>query len=336
MRDIDDAAPDHERARMLRKQTNEKFRSSLLHLLAVCERVSPKTAARAAQSAAAIDVGTKISGMMHVHHTRLLSAMKADDIKRINGCLDAIAMCTPHVREDIRVVNIFDASFPADSYNAYIEVATDAAPERHLYLKHDYAELEEPARSHSNNALNRALARISEIDPAMASEMHAFVSDVLLVKSQALNAGSSMRSLGIISMSHLKTGQTWTRYVEHLAHEAGHQHLFHVWTCDPIILNENAGLFGSPIRRDKRPLSGIYHGMFVLGRTLLAMRRLRESPDFDPEDDLVNTAYNNAENPSSFEEKFEDCWSVLKENAKLTEVGRRLMESTRDLAFAHA
>ena len=101
------------------------------------------------------------------------------------------------------------------------------------------------------------------------------VSDIILVQSYSINASSSITSLGCVRMSHIKPEQNWTRYYENIVHEAGHQFLNFLWMSENLIINEGEDYFSSPLRKEPRPLSGIFHGAFVLARTIRGIAALK-------------------------------------------------------------
>ena len=100
-----------------------------------------------------------------------------------------------------------------------------------------------------------------------------------------------------------KSGQSYTRYFEHLVHEA----VTIIFISPPALEQtfEEGGneLYVSPLRAEPRPMFGLYHGAFVLARTLRAIGHLKKSADYDPIADYVDPSHNNAENTASFEDK---------------------------------
>ncbi|WGW03642.1 aKG-HExxH-type peptide beta-hydroxylase [Tropicibacter oceani] len=53
-----------------------------------------------------------------------------------------------------------------------------------------------------------------------------------------------------------------------LVHESSHLKLFHAYLEDEIVLNDPEARFTSPLRREGRPMNGIYHATYVLARML--------------------------------------------------------------------
>lgn len=64
---------------------------------------------------------------------------------------------------------------------------------------------------------------------------------------------------------------------EVLAHESAHSLLFGFTVDEPLVFNPDEELFPSPLRRDERPMDGIYHATFVSARMHWAMTALADS-----------------------------------------------------------
>jgi len=74
-------------------------------------------------------------------------------------------------------------------------------------------------------------------------------------------------------------------------------------------------------------MSGIFHAMFVLARTIRLMRRFRAVPCDRREIESMSTGYNQAKNPATLEEKFEDALQTIERNATLTDFGAEILAS---------
>jgi hypothetical protein len=57
-------------------------------------------------------------------------------------------------------------------------------------------------------------------------------------------------------------------YLEQIIHESSHLYLDQVMEFDPLVTNDISQKFKSPIRKDLRPMRGIYHATFVLSRLI--------------------------------------------------------------------
>lgn len=330
MLELYDARPEQERDLVLRTEVNSKLLSSLHYLLKACQRSGLDTSLQL-KRLSLLNSNEKLSGMVHVIHNRLHDAVLRNSQTEIEGVLEDFCNIKYNY-QDVRLISWYDNSYSISMHQLYFDACDDGF--RKTYGVHfDGTTLTNDKYKHSQENALLALKNLKNIAPDIYQEFNTLVSDVMLLYSPTMNAASSMSSLGIIRMSQLRDNQRWTRYFENIVHEAAHQHLNYLWFVDPIILNEGEELYSSPLRKEKRPLSGIYHALFVLARSMYAIKLLENSNTYNPITDLVETAYNNAGNNASFEQKFNDCWVLIKENAKLTEIGEKLLYSARELAF---
>jgi hypothetical protein len=330
MRQLDDAHPDPDRDESLRTEVNGRFLESFSGLLNNISDAGLETEPFR-KKLNDINASSKISGMCHVIYDRLLAAAREQDIDEIERILNCFLQI-PDPVEKARIIGWYIDGYPIPLHELYYDACDESF--RTTYGVHFDGENNSPEEyTQARAALQQALRKMESVVPDAYAEFNTLITDVMALHSPTMNAATSICALGIIRVSQLRPGQNWTRYLENLVHEAAHHHLNYVWFADPIILNEDSGTYSSPLRREKRPLSGIYHAMFVLARTMHMIRALEKHPGFNPETDMVASAYNNAGNSNSFEQKFEDCWTVLKEHARLTSLGTNLMKSSRELAF---
>ena len=115
--------------------------------------------------------------------------------------------------------------------------------------------------------------------------------------------------------------------IEAVVHEVAHLYLYLLQLRDPLLTNGAEAGFGSPFRPDPRPLSGIYHAMFVLARTIRCLRILSKSNELLS--DLPERASRKLLNVSELEANFDTVVSVLLEHANLTSRGAQLMQFCR-------
>ncbi|MBD2801446.1 hypothetical protein ID854_13505 [Xenorhabdus sp. M] len=330
MLDIYDARPDAIRDITLREQINERLINSLSYIFEQCN-ISGFNCNSAEEIIRNLNKKRKISGMVHVLHNRILQAIEDENVILIKDILDSFKELN-YIEQSPRTIGLFTNGYTQSLHQFYYDTCDYGMINTYGY----HFDGDIPSKKeleHSTHAVEKSLNRMKEVDRDLFDELNSLITDIIIVNSPTMNAGSSLNTFGIIRMSQLRENQIWTRYFENLAHEAGHNHLNMLFFIDPIILNEDSGTYKSPLRREARPLSGIYHAMFVLARTMRILKKLSSYHDYDPILERVDTAYNNANNSASFEEKFYDCWNIILENAKLTELGKKLMNSIREMAF---
>jgi len=186
-----------------------------------------------------------------------------------------------------------------------------------------------PSQSNDVEEIIRAIEAIKIIDLESYKEINALVSNIFLIGSNNIHAGSSFKTFGTILLRELKENQNWTTYYEHIIHEAAHLHLYSVWANNSIIENDNQELYSSPVRKEGRPLSGIYHAMFVLARIIRSTHLFKNNKNYEAYHNDFTAEYNN-ESGISIEEKFYDTCNTLEKHAKLSDVGQAIFLSCKD------
>lgn len=148
--------------------------------------------------------------------------------------------------------------------------------------------------------------------------------------SMTFDGCSSLERFGsiLVNMNRKRTALT---LAETLVHENAHSLLFALSCHDHRVLNPATEVYQSPLRIDPRPVDGIYHAVFVLARM---------------HDFLVEVALGTNTAPAIREEalglvqarqsNFFDGYAVLAEHAKLTQIGRELLDDSRSRVEAGA
>jgi hypothetical protein len=320
-----EASPDVKRDYELRKEVNKRLLNDFQHLLKTYGTSHANTE-KEQEIISSINIEDKLSGMLHVLHNRLLDAIRRNANVEIKVVLNAINNYS-YSSQDVRIICWYDESYNIGLHELYFDACDDSF--RETYGIHfDGTTLRPKEKTHSKVNVELALKHFKEILPDSYDELNLLVSDVMIFHSPTMNVASSIGSLGIIRMSQLRGEQTWIKYFENIVCETAHQHLNNLFNIDPIILNEGKQLYDSPLEKGGMPLNSIYHALFVLARTIKAMETLKQSNQYNQDWGFLKTV-----NKASLEEKFNNCWDLIEQNAKLTEIGKKLMQSSREYAF---
>ena len=320
-------------ASLLKWHADQRLLASLSYLCEVAERAfgeSFVTQTRMLERAASSEprAERRLRGAMYVLHTEMRHAIKANDPVRVQELLGQL----PTVQAtsgDVVVRGIPPASDPSDREMQLFRSTMGREHERAYGLPFDAAAPPAEVLPLFARTAWEVLEILERLDPDCAAEIRSVVSDVVIVKSQNVNAGSSFRAFGYIVLRELEPDRAWTTYLESIVHEAAHLYLYLLWTHDPIIENEGEGLFRSPVRPGGRPLSAIFHAMFVLARTIRTIRIVREDSVYREDISRMSTSYNYAKNPDGFEVKFFEAYETIKDNAQLTPLGEELLRGCR-------
>lgn len=173
----------------------------------------------------------------------------------------------------------------------------------------------------TSTLIQNALHEIQNVSPDYFEETKALVSNVLVVHSNRFLAGSSFTLLGLIV---LVDNHDPNMTAEYIIHEAAHQYLYNLMTHDELCSGE--GLYTAPLRKDPRPLEGIYHAAFVLARIIdfynkaLATKTTLSKGFMEKQIDHYRLRYKGA-------------YDLLVEKATFTDLGRDLLESSKKIAL---
>jgi len=105
-----------------------------------------------------------------------------------------------------------------------------------------------------------------------------------------------------------------------LVHEATHQMLFGASRREGLVTNDPAERYSSPLRRDPRPMDGVFHATYVSARLSYLYSLLRDA-DVSAEERSAA-----AERVGRQRQRFEQGYAVLCERGRLTPLGARLIE----------
>jgi|GEM_PF-786876 hypothetical protein len=177
--------------------------------------------------------------------------------------------------------------------------------------------------------IDNVMNKIKDIDSSHYDELITVIDRVVIIDSNGVNASSYLNMLGLFFLRTFNVEKEhWSRILEHTVHESAHNLLYNIWYQEPVIIDDE-GEFYTPFRLDYRPLSGVYHAMFVLARTIYAFNSLIQNRLLSPEN--IKSHYNEANNETAFKEKFRQTVEVLKKSEKLTFFGNKLLNNCVDL-----
>ncbi|NKY55936.1 aKG-HExxH-type peptide beta-hydroxylase [Nocardia flavorosea] len=322
------AQPDPARARLLRTTVNTQLRDSLQAATDAAATVLPKQSAAARSAADALDFDRRIAPVIFSLHRQISSGVRDQDVTQVAIGLSRLRI---HRDRDELYADRFELS-PLQWDECDFETA------RYLYSPLGPREAGDrfgemlplpPDRfDEYADTVNQALdlIRISDLD--MYGEIHELVAEIRLFEGGALRAVSSPRSFGLMHLSPpispTEIADPTTCFVERIVHEASHIALNAAMIVDPLVLNDPADRFTSPLRPDPRPMSGIYHAAFVLSRVVHVLDRMHahyDPPTLTATFDLMNA-------------KFAETHQVVLDHAQLSAVGREVLDSCAALVAA--
>jgi len=174
----------------------------------------------------------------------------------------------------------------------------------------------------------RGFALLERAIPELAAEIRAIVSEVILTVGTpaggyTFDGGSAYQLWGGLFLN-AESHETDVAIIELLAHEGAHNLLFGFTIDELLVENPTDERFDSPLRRDPRPMDGIYHATFVSARMHWAMSRLLDASVLD---DAATAAARKAR--ATDHENFEKGFDVVARHGRLTPTGTALMDGAR-------
>jgi HEXXH motif-containing protein len=175
----------------------------------------------------------------------------------------------------------------------------------------------------------RGLQLVRGAAPKIHAEIEAFWSRIYLGVS---NPDSDRAKFGGVTSLVLWGGtfanaahyDSEIKAAEFLVHEVTHALLFAAACDEPLVLNPPDQFFSSPLRRDGRPMDGIFHATLVCARVAEFYSALRGSDAVPQVDDetLVRFRQANAE-------RFQRGCATIEEFGQISPLGRDLFEQAK-------
>ena len=209
--------------------------------------------------------------------------------------------------------------------------APEADRYRRMFLEGELTG-DQPERALLRNTLSRIDSAFELLDrgyPDMADEVRALLSEIVLAagsddpKALTFDGVSAYMLWGAVLLN--ARGQTSVLdTAQALAHESGHNLLFGYCNSGSLIENEDDELFRSPLRQDPRPMDGVVHATYVTARMHQTISRLLQAGVLDEGQTEAAT-----KDLTLHRRNFNSGDDVVRSGARLTPLGREVMESAR-------
>jgi HEXXH motif-containing protein len=183
--------------------------------------------------------------------------------------------------------------------------------------------------------LSDAFALLDAGFPEMAAEVRALLREIVIAagpedpKAITFDGASCYMMWGAILLN-ARGQKTVLDTAQALAHESVHNLLFGFSASGPLVENADDELFSSPLRKDPRPMDGVFHATYVVARMHQTLSRLLESGVLD--DSQSQAAQIDL---GAHRRNFEMGDQIVSEGGRLTAVGREAIEAARAY-MAHA
>lgn len=165
--------------------------------------------------------------------------------------------------------------------------------------------------------------------PEMAEEIRALLREIVVAagpedpKAITFDGASSYMMWGAVLLN-ARGQKNALDAAQALAHESGHNLLFGFSSSGPLVDNPDDELFGSPLRKDPRPMDGVFHATYVIARMHQTLSRLLASGVLDEEQRILAR-----QQLQIHRKNFEIGSAVVRDGGRLTDIGREAIEAAR-------
>jgi HEXXH motif-containing protein len=181
-----------------------------------------------------------------------------------------------------------------------------------------------------SDEIDTAFAMMDAADPALSGELRRLVREIILAEGSkdrtAMTfdgASSFMLWGGIIINADRDDGALGMAQM--IAHESAHNMLFGFSVDGPVLENGFDGRYPSPLRKDLRPLEGIYHATYVTARMHRAVKGLLDGGVLTPEQQEIAR-----KELSTHERLFAGGMVTIREHGKMTPLGAAVIQGAVD------
>lgn len=123
--------------------------------------------------------------------------------------------------------------------------------------------------------INESLNLIQQITPGLLNDIKHFVKMIVLIKCKYISNFTDKSFNGAIFLSECVCPYSDLFITaEHIIHESAHIKLNYILLNEKLILAPSDYLVNSPFRKDKRPLEGLLHAVFVYENILIFWKAL--------------------------------------------------------------
>ena len=315
---VSEALPMPGRALSLRRNFNLSLIESIQYLIEVCSEVIPAPLfTQVQQKIKNIKLDNKLSAFLSLLHYELLTAAEKNDIKQVNSVINYLNVEEPYV-ENLNFLSLSDLDM---CYLAPVKTIFSQEINREV----EFFPLSSSEFKAMETALQRGLSLYKEAFPDFYEEFEQLIGEVLLLKAKGLYQGSSTDLYGMIYKSFFHQWEKVTDVFEFFVHEQSHHYLFIVNKTDSLLLNP-LDIHFSPIRKEKRPLMGIYHANFILSRVCYVLDKALVK-DVIPIEERSYCV--------EFLKKYKECFceglKTLETHGQFTPLGRVILQSATHL-----
>lgn len=164
------------------------------------------------------------------------------------------------------------------------------------------------------NILKEALNILKETWPEIHEEIKYSVKKIVFFDDPKVIGFVDFCSHGEIYLRR-DTIENQIRLAEEILHESSHVRLNAILATDPLFENGDEAIYNSPLRRERRPMFGLFHQLFVLTRLKSFYCRLKNNNEVKRLNEIQNALF--------------DAFVIVEKHALLTNHGNEMIDSIR-------
>jgi len=253
-------------------------------------------------------------------YTSLVDAIQSDDDDAVARGVERLAAIDRDAAVTLRIVDLFGAELGAEASELYA-ILLDDDPDAPVEISGVGGEAFASGRARVLDAL----ALLDSAAPAFGAEVRVFCNEIVFAGSatgfgaNSFSSASSPYLWGGIQLDPARASRI--ALAETLVHEASHTLLNGLVDAGELSTNPKDARYSSPLRVDARPMDGIIHATYVLGRMGMALAEIAEAGDLtDAERRDVDRR--RRENAALFQQGL----ATIREHGQLTPAGAAALE----------
>jgi len=310
-------APSAERVLFLDQRMRLRLAESLRYILAQGDGILSIPQERFQKFLTGLE-SHPVSPLAFSFYNDVVLAIEEDDIESASGLLTELTKLPPR-NGRLQILDLPDPN--QDAIGARYARFLNEDPSIKFEIFPPTQEVAAKCRAQ----IHDAFALLDQADPELAAELRALLREIILAagtndpKALTFDGASSFMLWGAVILNAVRSDGT-IGMVQMLAHESAHNLLFGFSADEALVENSPDELFSSPLRKDPRPMDGIYHATFVTARMHRAVRQLLASGILD------NAAKEKAEKDLADNARlFKQGIETVQKFGKLSSLGENVM-----------
>jgi hypothetical protein len=315
---LSQALPVPGRALFLRTSFNQSLINSLKYLVDACVEAIPKDLFfQINEKLNSLNAESKLSGLLSQINTDFFNAIQNKETQRIITISRKLSAGDFQIK-NMKYLNLSDLD---DYYSPMVKHTFS----QETLAKAIFFPLPSADFQQVKDSFQRGFEILQRSFSDFFKESQELISEVLVMNAEGLKGGSSFDLFGMIYVSYLYKWKKTTEILDLITHEQAHLYVYLLNKDDPLVLNPRE-MYESPLRKEKRPLMGVYHASFVLARICHVLSKaldLNEIPEEEKDYCKELLDY--------YQKRCKVGLEIIQTHAKMTPLGEGLILSASKL-----